>query len=335
MKIGLAYDLKEAQAPEPGSPEDALVEYDSVDTIEAIAAALESQKHSIFRLGGGKEFLTNILQNKVDFVFNIAEGQGNYRAREAQIPSILEMLGIPYSGSDPQCLAICLDKPLTKKLVAMAGVHTPRWRVITNTRQLKGIAGGKFPLPAFIKPAWEGSSKGIYAGSKAKKAEQIAEVAGDLIERYRQPVMVEEFISGDEVTVGVVGNSPPELLGMMRILPKRKDDTLIYSREVKQDWEQRVDYECPAQLDRDIVQDIKESSLKVFQVLGCRDFARIDFRVSPEGVPYFLEINPLPGLNPKSGDLCIMANKMGWTYEELVSAILYAALKRYPQYAQK
>ncbi len=143
--------------------------------------------------------------------------------------------------------------------------------------------------------------------------------------------MVEEFIIGDEVTIGIVGNSPPTVLGIMRIVPKKKSDYFVYSLEVKRDWENLVDYECPAQLEPAILQKITDSSLKAFEVLSCRDLARLDFRLSHDGTPYFMEINPLPGLNPKSGDLVIMAKKMGWTYPNLISAILGAALERYPQ----
>jgi D-alanine-D-alanine ligase len=118
-------------------------------------------------------------------------------------------------------------------------------------------------------------------------------------------------------------------VGIMRVVPRKKTDYFVYSLEVKRDWESLLIYECPALLGKSVLQDIADSSLRAFDALGCRDFARMDFRISPEGTPYFLEINPLPGLNPKSGDLPIMAGKMGWSYEALISAILNAALQRY------
>lgn len=331
MKIGLAYDLKEAALFELGQPEDTLEEYDSPETVEAIAGALEAEGHLVVRLSGGREFLNNILHNKVDFVFNISEGLGNHRSREAQVPSILEMLNIPYSGSDPQCLSICLDKPLTKTLVTKAGIRTPRWQMVTDTSQLTQIIWDDFTFPAFIKPAYEGSSKGIRLGSKTDTVSQTCKVAVELLERYQQPVMVEEFIAGDEVTVGILGNFPPTILGIMRVLPKRGSGYVTYYLEVKREWEQLVEYECPAELGKDTLQEISNSSLKVFESLGCRDFARIDFKLSPEGLPYFLEMNPLAGLNPKSSDLLIMAYRLGWTYQALISAILNASLQRYPQ----
>ncbi|MBI4304009.1 MAG: ATP-grasp domain-containing protein [Chloroflexi bacterium] len=334
MKIGLAYDLKEAVAYSHSLPEDALEEYDSPETVQGIASALESLGHSTVRLGGGREFLTNILQNKVDFVFNIAEGRGTHRSRETQVPAVLEMLDIPYTGSDPQCLAICLDKPLTKKLVAMSGIRTPKWLMLASPQQLGKADWGSLSFPVFLKPAYEGSSKGIRLSSKFDTPEQAALAASELIERYQQPVMVEEFIAGDEVTVGVIGNSPTKIMGIMRVVPRENGAYFVYSLEVKRDWERLVEYECPAKLKANTLQEITENSLKAFEVLGCRDFSRVDFRVDREGKPYFLEINPLPGLNPKSGDYVIMAKKMGWSYEALLSAILDAAIQRYPKCLQ-
>jgi D-alanine-D-alanine ligase len=328
MRIGLSYDLKGTLATAPDEPEDAQEEYDSPETVEAIAAVIEGLGHAVVRLGGGRQFLTRILREPVDFVFNIAEGLGNYRSREAQAPSLLEMLGIPYSGSDPLCLAISLDKPLTKKLVALAGVSTPGYRVVAERGEITRAGGDGLRFPLFVKPAYEGSSKGIRLSSRVDSPEQMEPAVVRVLEGYRQPVMVEEFIAGDEVTVGVIGNDPPKVLGIMRVLPKEKGRDFIYSLEIKRDWERLVEYECPARLPQPVLAKIAAFSLSAFQTLGCRDFARLDFRVSPEGVPYFLEINPLPGLNPHSSDLPIMARKLGWTYQELVAAVLKAALRR-------
>jgi len=330
MQIGFSYDLKETLPVEQIGSDDASEEYDSPETVELIAAALEAEGHTVAMLGGGKQFLDNALHDKVDFVFNVAEGRGNYRSREAQVPSILEMLDIPYSGSDPQCLAICLDKPLTKKLVAAVGVCTPKWCVISDKEELHHIDGGDFPFPAIVKPAHEGSSKGIRLSSVVDNPKQAIEAIESLLEKYRHPVMMEEFIVGDEVTMGVIGNSPPKVMGMMRILPKRRDGHFVYSIEVKRNYLDLVEYECPVHLERKVLQSLEVSGLSAFKVLGCRDFARLDFRVSPEGVLYFLEINPLPGLGTHS-DLVIMAKKMGWTHRELISAVFNAALERYPQ----
>ena len=330
MRIGLAYDLKEDLPPEQGSPDDTLEEYDSSETVEIISAALEAKGHSVVLLNGGMQFLENVRRERVDIVFNIAEGRGSYRSREAQVPSILEMLGIPYTGSDPQSLAVCLDKPITKKLVAADGISTPKWLTVADKSEVGRAQWDGFLFPAIVKPTWEGSSKGIRLTSLVYSAEQAQEEVLRILECYRQPVMVEEFIDGDEVTVGIIGNNPPKIVGIMRVVPRKKNVHFIYSLEVKRDYLNLVDYECPAHLDPEAMEKLAESSLKVFKALGCRDFARVDFRVSPEGIPYFIEINPLPGLGTYS-DLIIMTKMMGWKHEEVIGAVLDAALERYPQ----
>jgi D-alanine-D-alanine ligase len=329
MRVGLSFDLKGAVVLEDATPDDALEEYDSPNTIEYIRRALEGLGHSVVKLGGGTEFIQNILNEKVDIVFNIAEGRGNYRSREAQVPSILEMLDIPYIGSDPECLAVCLDKHLTKKLVRLDGIPTPEWRMINNQQELLEIPWNEFPFPAIVKPAYEGSSKGIHPNSLVDSTEEAIRTVGEILELYRQPVMVEQFIDGDEVTVGMLGNFPPKVLGMMRILPRKQSNRFVYTVEVKRDWKNLVDYECPARLKERTSEMITAYSLKTFEMLGCRDFSRIDFRVSADGIPYMLEINPLPGLGDYS-DLVIMAVKLGWKHEALIASVFNAALERYP-----
>jgi D-alanine-D-alanine ligase len=329
MRIGLSFDLKTAVTGHPGVA-DAFEEYDSPETVAIIAAALASAGHHVVNLGGGAQFLDSICSEKVDIVFNIAEGRGSCRSREAQVPSVLEMLDIPYTGSDPQTLAVCLDKPVTKKLVATEGVSTPRWLVINNETELRLADWESLPFPVIIKPAYEGSSKGIRLTSLAADARRAEAEVSRVLADYRQPVMVEEFIDGDEITVGAIGNSPARVLGIMRVLPKKKTEHFVYSLEVKRDYVNLVDYECPAMLPRDVLDKLEASALKAFSALGCRDFARIDYRVGRDGTPYFIEINPLPGLGTYS-DLVIMAAMLGWTHEGLIRAVFDAALARYPR----
>jgi D-alanine-D-alanine ligase len=329
MRIGLAYDLKDDIEAGRDIPEDALEEYDSIKVVRAIARSLRSLGHRTVLLGGGRKFLENILKSRVDFVFNIAEGRGRLRSREAQVPAILEMLNIPYSGSDPLTLAITLDKPLAKQIVISAGVPTPPWIKIGSIDELKAVRAGDIPLPAFVKPAFEGSSKGIRLTSRVNTAGKARSTAKALLVDYGQPVLMEKYIEGEEVTVGITGNSPPAIVGIMRVVPRKKFKTFVYSLEVKRDWRKLVDYECPARLERSTLKRISDFSLKAYKALGCRDFARVDFRVAPDGTPYFLEVNPLPGLNPDSGDLPIMSYKMGWDYQRLIATVLEAALARY------
>jgi len=303
-------------------------EYDSMETVELIKSSIEANGHQVTLLGGGSTFLEKIRLEKVDFVFNIAEGQGNYRSRESQIPSILEMLDIPYSGSDPLCLGICLDKELTKKLVAMEGVVTPKWQLISDLIGLQSVDWKKFKFPLMVKPAHEGSSKGVRLSSVVMNMHELESEARRQFEGYHQALMVEEFIGGDEVTVGITGNEPPKVLAMMRVMPRKKTEHFVYSIEVKRDYLKLVDYECPPKLDAKVIKKLEDASLRIFKILGCRDFARIDFRLDKDGNPYFLEINPLPGLGNHS-DLVIMAGMLGISHKDLVKKILSAAAKRY------
>src|SRR5581483_11526190 len=164
-------------------------------------------------------------------------------------------------------------------------------------------------LPVLLKPACEGSSKGIRRRCLVERAEDFAPVLRSLCHDYRQPVLVEEFIDGDELTVGVVGNDPPQVVGVMRVLPN-DDGPFIYSLEVKRDFRRRVRYECPARLPEASLRAVEQAALSAYRVLGCRDVSRVDFRLR-DGVPYFLEVNPLPGLNPETSDLVILSELAG------------------------
>jgi D-alanine-D-alanine ligase len=338
MRIGIACDLKIAVTAERQKnadvpnrePDDLLEEYDSPVTLEIITKALENKGHRVVNLGGGAQLLSNLLKEKLDFVFNFSEGRGTYRSREAQTPSVLEMLGLPYTGSDPLTLAVCLDKILTKKLVALDGIPTPKWIVVNNEKELEAVNWKGFPFPAIVKPAAEGSSKGIRLSSLAENVTEAKKEMARVLQAYNQPVMVEEFIDGEEVTVGVIGNNPTRLVGMMSIIPKKKEKHFVYSVEVKRDYVNLVDYASPPDLPQKTLEKLEEFSIKSFKVLGCRDFSRVDFRVGKNGTPYFIEINPLPGLGTYS-DLIIMGVKMGWTHEGVIQTVLDTAIERYPQ----
>jgi D-alanine-D-alanine ligase len=328
MKIGITYDLKTDSA--AGVPDDFQEEYDSPATIEAIAAVLRGLGHTVVKLGDGRELLERLLAEPPDFVLNIAEGQGVGRAREARAPAVLEILGIPYSGSDPLTLAVTLDKDCAKRLVASAGVAVPRGIVLQPAdggRELCRADWSAVTFPVIVKPAWEGSSKGIRGTSLVECPDQLPQVMASLWRDHRQPVLVEEYIEGDELTVGVIGNTPPQVLGIMRVVPRQPAERFIYSLEVKRDFENQVRYQCPAPLTASATRAVEEAALAAYAVLGCRDVSRVDFRLRG-GVPYFLEVNPLPGLNPHSGDLVILAQHVGWTYSRLITTIWQSAWER-------
>jgi D-alanine-D-alanine ligase len=330
MRIGLAFDLKTTVEVAPGFPDDGSEEYDSPETIDSLASQLERRGHETILLGGGRTFLQNVLANKVDLVFNIAEGGGCYRAREAQVPGVLEMLGIPYVGSDPLTLALCLDKPLSKQIALSGGVVTPRYQVIESLDDLLDFRDSDINLPLIVKPAFEGSSKGIHQNSRVDRPDQMYQLAKALLETYRQPVLVEQFVPGIEVTVGLVGNRFPQVVGVMEVVPlSGPDENFMYTLEVKRNWRQMVGYRCPPNLPQGWVKQIEDAALAAFRVLGCRDMARMDFRVDYLGQAYFIEANPLPGLSPLYGDLPIMGGLTGWDYSRLIGTILDSTLERY------
>lgn len=327
MRIGITFDLRPEASLPANAPDDLYEEFDSLPTVEAVAAVLRGLGHQVELLGNGKPLLQRLLADPPDFVFNFAEGQGISRSREARVPALLEMLDIPYTGSDPLTLAVTLDKDCAKRLVASVGVPVP-WGLVVDHGQAAAAAAQVPGWPVIVKPAWEGSSKGIRGKCIVDDPAELTQVLDGYLRDYRQPVLVEEFIEGEELTVGILGNAPPRVLGVMRMVPQEKTERFIYSLEVKRDWERLVRYECPAQLDAAATARVTEAALAAYRVLGCRDVSRLDFRLR-SGIPYFLEVNPLPGLNPRSGDIVLLSQLVGWSYADLVGGIFKAAQARY------
>lgn len=327
MKIGITFDLKADVPAGVDVPDDFQEEYDSPRTIEAIAGVLRGLGHEAVALGDGPELLRRLLDTPPDLVFNIAEGQGTSRSREARVPAVLEMLGIPYTGSDPLTLAVTLDKDVARRLVASHGGTVPRGEVFGVDADLEGVrARSALPYTMIVKPAWEGSSKGIRGKCVVDTPEELAD-ALELRRDQRQPMLAEEFISGEELTVGVLGNDEPRVIGVLRVVPLRPNDRFVYSLEVKRDYDRHVRYECPPQLPAEQLRSVELAALHAYRVLGCRDVSRIDFRLR-DGVPYFIEVNPLPGLNPETSDLVILARMSGMPYETLIGGIVEAASRR-------
>jgi D-alanine-D-alanine ligase len=333
MRIGLTFNVRSGSADGNGvvdlnRPDDAEEEFDSPETIESLAAAIRELGHEVELLGDGEPMLRRLLGGRrPDLVFNFAEGTGTSRSREARVPAVLEMLGIPYTGSDPLTLAVTLDKECAKRLVRSAGVATPDWLVIDGEVEDFSNRLLALPLPVIVKPAFEGSSKGIHAANLVEDADQLVGTVGEILDAYRQPVLVEEFIDGDELTVGVIGNRPQQPFGIMRVRPINRSGPFVYSLDVKRNWEGLVRYECPAELSPGDTRAMSAAAMNVWKTLGCRDLARIDFRLRNH-VPYFLEVNPLPGLSPKSSDLVIMAKALGIRYQDLIARIFKAATER-------
>jgi D-alanine-D-alanine ligase len=336
VRIGIACTLKPPGPLPAGVPDDLNEEFDSPVTVNAIAEVFRSLGHAVVELGDGRTFLEAVLKDPPDLVFNFAEGAGVSRSRESRVPAVCEMLGIPYSGSDPLALAVALDKDMARRLAESLGVTIPKGVTLAPP---PGDYDGDFaefppilaeaglPLPVIAKPTCEGSSKGIRNRCLIRTAAEFGPTVVELWRNYRQPVLVEEYIAGDEVTIGLVGNDPPQPIGIMQMIPKKSPKDFVYSLEVKRNWHDEVEYVAPARLAPEVSRAIEADAMAVFAGLGCRDLARADFRVR-DGVPYFLEINPLPGLNPESSDLLYLAYRMGLTYPQLIGMVLDATLTR-------
>ncbi len=337
MRIGIACTLKPTGPLPAGAPDDLHEEFDSPVTVNAIADVFRALGHTVSELGDGRQFLEAVLKSPPDLVFNFAEGSGVSRSRESRVPAVCEMLGIPCSGSDPTTLGIALDKDMTRRLAESLGVTIPKGIVLSPPpTEYDGdcaefgpvLEDAGLPLPVIAKPTCEGSSKGIRNRCLIKFPADFGLTVVELWKAYQQPVLVEEFIAGDEVTIGLVGNDPPQSLGIMQMIPKQVNAAdFVYSLEVKRNWHDAVEYVAPAKLPPDVSRAIEADAMAIFVGLGCRDIARADFRVR-DGIPYFLEVNPLPGLNPESSDLCYLAYRMGLTYPQLIGMILDATAKR-------
>ena len=326
LKVGITYNLKKDFSQRENQPIDLLEEFDSEETIDAIREVLESEGHEVIKLGGDTGLIDRLRQASVDIVFNIAEGlQG--RNREAHIPALLEFLNIPYTGSDPLTLSLTLDKAMAKRIVMSQNVPTPRFKKVERMEDLDGL---DLRYPLFVKLCHEGSSKGVRLDSKISDPQSLGEKTRGLLKNYGPPLLVEEFVKGPEFTVGILGNKNPFVLGVMQIEVKGSPpEESIYSLEIKREWKEKVQYHCPPPIDQNLLKRVEEVALRSYRALECRDVSRVDIRVGEDNTPYFLEINPLPGLSPIYGDLVIMARGMGWDYGRLVKTIFYHALKRY------
>lgn len=334
MRVGIAYDLKSevtqrAGASAAGAPDDTFEEYDSQATIDAIAAALRANGHEPVPLGGGRTLLERLLAGPPpDLVFNIAEGWGS-RSREAHVPSVLELLGIPYTHSDPLTCAVTLEKAVAKRIVASAGVTTPAFAVVSSTEDLARV---DLPYPVIAKPLWEGSSKGVRRASRATDQASLEAQCARLLGDYGgEPVLVESFCPGPEFTVGILGTGrAARAIGVMEVVPKRdKPEEFVYSIEVKRNWEEEVEYHVPPKRPASVTEAVAKTALDAYRALDCRDVGRVDVRLDAAGRAHFLEVNPLPGINPITGDLCILARGSGLSYDALVGAIVASARERW------
>jgi len=314
---------------------DEFAEWDSPTTIAAVESAL-SKLGKVVRLEANEDFPERLRQTKPHIVFNIAEGFYGVN-REAHVPAICEFYGIPYSGSDPFTLSLCLDKARAKETLAFHGIPTPKFVVVRKSEELRAVSE-KLRFPLFVKPLHEGSSKGITDSSLCRDARHLLEQTEFLLENYNQPVLVEEYLPGKEFTCAVLGNGDeatvlPIVAMNFETLPEGA--VPIYSFDAKFVWDRPENpldiFQCPARINAALRKSIERVTLDAFRVLGCRDWARIDVRLDGAGVPNVLEVNPLPGILPDPADNSCLpkaARAAGISYDELIQGCLRHAAER-------
>jgi D-alanine-D-alanine ligase len=327
MRIGVTYDLR-ADYLAQGYGAEETAEFDSEITIVAICTALGELGHAPVRIGNVKQLAGRLAAGeRFDAVFNICEGLKGI-AREAQVPALLEAYDIPYVFSDPLTLALALDKGMTKRVVRDAGVPTPDFAVLNNAQQAREISL-KFPL--FAKPVAEGSGKGVSASSLIADRSALVCVVNDLLERFRQPVLVETYLPGREFTVGITGTGDKaDVLGVLEVALTDSADAHGYGYENKERCDEKIRYTLVDDADARAAAAV---ALAAWRILRCRDGGRVDIRNDGQGRPNFIEVNPLAGLNPEHSDLVFIANFKGLSYRELIGRILDSFLRRHPEFA--
>lgn len=322
MKIGLTYDLRQDYL-DMGYGEEETAEFDKESTVEGIEGALNALGYKTERIGHIKNLVTSLSSGKTwDMVFNITEGMFGL-AREAQVPALLEAYEIPYVFSDAFTLAVTLDKGLTKSIVRNLGVPTADYFVLKNIDEIEQV---NLPYPLFAKPIAEGTGKGINANSKISDKEQLKKVCEYLLEEFKQPVLIETFLSGDEFTVGITGTGEDaKVVAVMEIILGEKAEAEIYSYSNKDNYEDRVSYRLASE---EAAKRCEEVALAAWKGLKCRDGGRVDVRMDSKGIVNFIEVNPLAGLNYLTSDLPIMCGLKNIPFNDLIKDIMKSAEKR-------
>jgi D-alanine-D-alanine ligase len=322
MKVGLTYDLRDEYRAE-GYSEDAVAEFDRADTIEHLEGALRELGYLTDRIGHVRSLARRLVAgDRWDIVFNIAEGLAGF-GREAQVPALLDAWGIPYTFSDPLVLCLTLHKGMTKRVIRDLGIPTPDFAVIERVGDLEAL---DLPFPLFAKPVAEGTSKGVGATSKIGTAGELPGVVAALLERFRQPVLLETFLPGREFTVGIVGTGDEaRAVGVLEVHLNPGAEAEVYSYLNKERCEELVTYRLADDALADRSRDV---ALAAWRGLGCRDAGRVDVRADAAGHPSFIEVNPLAGIHPEHSDLPIMAGLAGLPFVDLIGLIMGSALDR-------
>ena len=322
MKVGLTYDLR-SEYLKQGYTEEETAEFDREETVEAIETTLRKIGYQTERIGNVKQLATALVAGKSwDIVFNICEGMYGI-GREAQVPALLDAYNIPYVFSGPLVLALTLQKAMTKSVVRDAGVPTPAYYVVNRLGDTDHI---NLSFPLFAKPLAEGTGKGIDSRSVIYNSKELKDRCNYLLERFKQPVLVETYLSGREFTVGIVGTGDEaRSVGVLEIILKENAEKNVYSYVNKEECEELVEYRL---VSGTVAAACEKVSLDAWRALGCEDAGRVDVRHDHEGIPNFIEVNPLAGIHPEHSDLPILSSKNGITYPELMKMIMDSAVKK-------
>jgi len=329
------YINKELVENYPERLDDTFAEWDSMETIDAVKNALELGGHEVTHIEADDNAYKKLKDLKPDFVFNVAEGFYG-ASRESQIPAMLEMLNIPFTGSDSITIGICHDKSRCKEILSYYKIPNSKF-FISNIQ----FDTNNLEFPKFVKPLHEGSSKGIYNSSLANNLKELNNEIARIKECYNQPALIEDFVSGKEFTVAMLGNG--ENVKVLPVVEVNLDFVpdgfnKIYSYEVKWFFDTRENqldiFTCPAKISEEIYRRIEEVCREAYKVLRIRDWARIDIRLDKNNIPNIIEINPLPGILPDPRDNSCYpkaARHAGMDYNAMINAVLNEAVKRNSQ----
>ncbi len=329
MNVTLVFNLKRKDS---DKPEDYFSEFDSEKTVLSIAEAIKKNGHSVSLVDADQDLYAYFKTHKTDIVFNIAEGKSSH-LRESHVPAILDILNVPYTGSGVNTLALALNKAVTKKILRSENIPTPNFQLFYKSNEILD-PGLKFPL--IVKPNREGSAKGINISNVVPDEKRLLEEVEKIQRFYKQEALVEEFIEGKELTVGILENGKTIILPILEIdfTSCAKSGEYFYSWRMKE-FQGNVEmglnptFYCPARLDTQIEKAIKEIALRAHHALGCLDMSRTDIRLSKDNIPYVLEVNPLPGLDPEESNFPMMARAAGIEFPEVVKYIISSAISRH------
>ncbi len=326
MKVGFTFDFKDDYL-DMGFTSEESAEFDKKETIDGIADVLTKLGYEVDKIGNIYNLTKKLSEGKRwDLVFNIAEGFYGF-GRESQIPALLDAYKIHYTASEPLILVLTLHKEMTKHIVRNFGFKTADFHLVEKEEDAEKV---NINFPLFVKPVAEGTGKGVNGKSVVYTKDELKEKCNEIIFKFNQGALVEEFLTGREFTVGIIGTeNDAKVIAIMEIIVKKDTHEQIYSYDNKENYETIMEYKYNDEIqDRDLVEKCKKLALGVHKTLKCKDVSRVDIKVDKNGEPNFLEINPLPGLNPLHSDLCLMAYHSGLTYFDLIKSIIDSSLKR-------